>query len=323
MVRSRLRSMPQRQAFTLIELLVVIAIIAVLAALAATGTMRVIEAQNESNTRTAIQTAYSILQKQWAKVVADAKKETPSDAVYALAGSDSQRAQVIWVKVRLMEAFPISYSEINGSFVYQNHPVQGTAYIPAGQRRNMASYSTKLGSITSSNVQAQSSACLVIALSVNRGGAVLDEEKLGPFLKDTDGDSMKELVDGWGTPIAFFRFPTDNAELQKLSPAKAGRAATFKDPLDPDGTLTNSAWLADANTGQIFTTNVHAVYHAGGTEVAYIVPSLVSSGADAKPYPNLGLGLTLDAQSAKSNMGSPTAQSSDNICSFQLKLGGN
>ncbi|MBM4068862.1 MAG: type II secretion system protein [Planctomycetes bacterium] len=305
------------RAFTLVELLVVIAIIGVLAALTVTGVMRVIDAQNESNTRTAIQTAYSILQKHWAKVVADAKKETPSTAALQLAGNDPQRAQVVWVKLRLMEAFPASYDEVRTPPPYQHYPdfASGTPLIPDTQRRNIGTYQRKLGTASSANVQAQSAACLVMALSVNRGGVVLDEEKFGPFLKDSDRDGIPELVDGWGTPIAFFRFPTQYPNLlsasgsQWLNPAKTGRGATFSDPLDPDGLLQNTGSYDYAYfTG---TLKAHAV--ASGS---YIIPALASSGRDGK------LGLNFQSYSAGSDMGlTGDGSADDNLYSFFLNVG--
>lgn len=310
----------RRPGFTLVEMLVVIAIVIVLATLAVTATFRVLYQQEESNTRTGMQAIYPILQKHWQKVVGDAKKEQPSQAVLSMAGvttsSDSTataRAQVIWVKLRLMEAFPISYDEIVTSPLYnQIYTPTGTPYIEAGQRRNIASYQKKLGTTTGQTLRAQSAACLVMALSQNRGGLVLDEEKLGPFLRDSDGDGMKEFVDGWGTPIAFFRFPTaypnllSTAGTNWLNPAQTGRGATFSDPLDPDGLLQNGF------TNQAsFTSLVHPVAAS-----VYITPALASSGPDGN------LGLTITANSAGSTMAvSDAAQANDNVYSFFLKIG--
>src|SRR5262245_26870027 len=94
----------RRPAFTLIELLVVIAIIAVLMALAVTGVFKMIDVQYQNNTETALRKINKIFADQWNKVINDAKKETPSLAALALADGDPKRAQVIWIKLRLMEA---------------------------------------------------------------------------------------------------------------------------------------------------------------------------------------------------------------------------
>src|SRR5262245_17102356 len=105
-----------RSGFTLLELLVVIAIIAILAALTLRGTFQVIESRHVSNTETMMRTVNQTLAKHWAQVEADARKETGiPQLVINLAKNDSglddmERARVIWIKFRLMEAFPISYA---------------------------------------------------------------------------------------------------------------------------------------------------------------------------------------------------------------------
>src|SRR5438552_2338972 len=101
-----------RTAFTLIELLVVIAIIALLSALGGWAMYAMRGAQQKRNTETILRTANKMLQTRWSTVIADAGKETPSPAVTMLAGGDPERAKIIWIKVRLTEAFPMSYAEV-------------------------------------------------------------------------------------------------------------------------------------------------------------------------------------------------------------------
>src|SRR3954447_22448615 len=147
-----------RAGFTLIELLMVIAIIAILIALTVRGTFQVIQGQQVSNTETMMRTVNQTLEKQWAQVIADAKKETGiPDSVRALAGGDEERTRVIWVKFRLMEAFPMSYSEINSNPLYTNN------YIPAGMRKFQAGYLKKLNGKTAANdPSTESIACLLM-----------------------------------------------------------------------------------------------------------------------------------------------------------------
>src|SRR5262249_50240188 len=164
---------------------------------------------------------------------------------------------------RLMEAFPISYAEINPTtyanpidtatyaatkvpipLVYQT-PVGGTEpYIPdrpAAKRRYMATYQKTLaGKTGTGNWQRESSACLLMALSAAKGGAQplgVSQMESGVF-HDTDNDGLKEICDAWGTPMAFFRFPTGNAELEATAP----KAGTSLDQMDSKGTLLNASW---------------------------------------------------------------------------------
>src|SRR5829696_4073493 len=95
-----------RPAFTLIELLVVIAIIGIIMALAGVALFYFVGSQPAMSTQARVDSINEIFQKHWSKVIKDAKKEPPSPQAYALAGGDGPRAQVIWVKARLMEAFP-------------------------------------------------------------------------------------------------------------------------------------------------------------------------------------------------------------------------
>jgi prepilin-type N-terminal cleavage/methylation domain-containing protein len=308
-----------RAGFSLVELLVVVTIIAALVALTATATIRYIDAQNESGTRTTMEALIKILEPQWKKVVDDARKEPNiSPAVIALAGGDMQRARVIWIKMRLMEAFPMNYIEANPlTAPIYNLPSPGAAFIPPGQQKYLKTYQITLGGASSVNLQAQSGACLLMALSINRGGAVINLENMGSFVRDTDADGVNELVDGWGMPFAFFRFPTPlpgpALDMQSAAPAKTGRTALFRDPLDPSGTLLNATWLGSPN-GATFVNLVHAIPPPPPPQSFYIIPVIVSSGSDR----TLGLNINWPPPPLPDmNVLSPAAN--DNLYSFQLQ----
>lgn len=290
----RPRVRPGRPGFTLTELLVVIAIIGVLATLAVTGVMWATRGQQQSNTENAMRTIQKALDAHWAAVVNDAKKETVPDGVHTWAGGNAQRARVVWIKLRLMEAFPTSYSEVSNPYCYSS------GLIPTNKRKYNASYKSALGGLTAANNSAtESSACLLLALSVNRGGVTLAPDSLGSFVQDSDGDGIKELVDGWNSPLAFFRFPTGNSELQGLAPS----TGVYKDPLDPTGLLFN--WTG--GNSATFDSSVHKIKF--GAAACYIVPTVVSAG------PNKSFGLNTDMSISNSN------DADDNIMSFRLKLG--
>src|SRR5262245_2435066 len=139
------RTPSTRGGFTFVELLVVITILATLMGLIVAGIFTTVESQRQSNTEVAMRTAMQTLDKHWKFVVDQASKESPSAAAKVLAGgtppfgddANLQRAQAIWIKLRLMEAFPVCYAEINDPSaggvprVYQNTPFPpNTPWIP-------------------------------------------------------------------------------------------------------------------------------------------------------------------------------------------------
>jgi prepilin-type N-terminal cleavage/methylation domain-containing protein len=305
-----MRPAPERQAFTLIELLVVIAIIAILLSLAAAGAFQIMETSKASNTETILQTVDQLRQQAWAKVLKDAKTETPiSPAVVYFAGNDMKRARVIWMKLRAMEAFPQSYAEIQSPFPYSSPFAGQGPLIPLGQRHYMASYQRAVNSANLSNNKAatQSAACLLMALTqvkVVGTGVTMDQLRTA----DTDGDGLPELVDGWGNPLLFFRFPIGNGGgLQSVNPPPAGnnKAANYRDPLDPDGLLTQAGWQRE-----VFNNNVHLISgYRGPPPTYYTIPVEASSGRNGRPGVDGFLNVT------------NTNDENDNIYSFRVKLG--
>ncbi len=292
-----------RSAFTLIELLIVIAIIAILAGLGAWGVFAMIGTQQRRNTETTIRVVNKLLQDRWTTVIAEARKEAPSPAVVNLAGADptGERAKVIWIKVRLAEAFPVGYAEVSAT----NTTSIVNAYIPANRRKpHFAKYQQLIGSVQPGGA-GESSACLLMAVKALTPGGVAIDDQLKFAVKDTDGDTLAELVDGWGTPLAFFRFPWNNAALQAANPGIASvRGAKYADPVDTGGALINAAWYALPARGIFETDFKHQVKTSAGNAY-YVVPVIVSAG------PNLVMDVGGDLL--------PGPKAADNMFSFELR----
>jgi prepilin-type N-terminal cleavage/methylation domain-containing protein len=314
MQRNSRHTLPRRAAFTLVELLVVIGIIAVILALASGAYFRFTASQPVKNTQARIMSINEILHNHWKKVIDDAKKEEVSKnpTLMLLAGGDVKVAKVIWKYVRLSEAFPMSFGEIN------NPPVYANGLVPPGMQKYNANYKKNLASLVAAkhNAQTEMAACLAMALSVSRLGSQTPLDK--GWLRDTDGDSLDELIDDWGQPLYFFRFPTDNADLQASAPAVAAGAgqAKLRNPLDPEGTLLNATWYntpitwgtqTNVKAGAIFESLFHPIQNSTGT-VNYTIPVIVSSG------PDLILGLSSPGMA-------PGAGAADNIYSYKLHIG--
>jgi len=334
----------RRPAFTLVELIVVIAIIVILIALTAAGYFYFVTSTQGRNTEGTIRTVNKVFQGQWAWVVEQAKKESPSQGVKDAATNTvanvpgcsdpgGERAKALWIKVRLMEAFPIAFSEINNNAA-GNDPVfkflyvdtgNGNPAIPSGQRKYISQYQRAIAINAAVNPATESSACLLMALAVSRGGSSLSPDLLGPAVMDTDQDGIPEIVDGWKKPLAFFRFAWGTGALsgaaggiQGLNPAAAGsKGAKLGDPLDPGGAL--ASW--PTGPGKTTFQNIaHQITNAAGT-ANYVIPVLASIGPDNDMVAGVATpSLPLSSTCATTGL---TAQSTvtepDNIYSFNLR----
>ena len=279
------QSRGNRSAFTLVELLVVIAIIAVLMSLAAWGVIRMIGTQQNNNTEATVRVLNKLLMDRWRAVVEDARKETPSPTALALAGNDPARAQVIWIKVRLMEAFPMSYDEINNPVILNKYIVP-----PLKFKGHFTKYQATAAGKASGGA-GESSACLLMALkTLNSSGPTVDDQ-LRYAIGKTDGiNQIDVLIDSFSRPLAFFRFPCNNMALQATNPAwqaalknQEVRALRFADTTDPDGTLNNPNWyVQNLPLRNAFENDFHTIQMAGLSQAAYIVPVIVSAGKDGK-----------------------------------------
>lgn len=326
-MRDRSRMPCARRAFTLVELLVVVAIIAVLVSLGAWGVFATIGVRQQNNTKGTILVVHKLLQNRWAQVVADAKKETPSPAVVALAGGTSldpngARARVIWAKVRLAEAFPQSYAEL-----HPTNPTIVNNYIPVNRRKpHFAKYQTQLAPLTA-GLPGESSACLLLALKTLGSDGVSVQEQLAYAVALNDNpnyvggipaNQIPCLIDSWGNPLAYVRFPWNNSELQASNPAATAANMVNADPIDVNGMLLNKFWYNWAPAGspptprQVYEAQFHSIGPAplaaglGPPRAFYVNSVVVSAGKDGV----LALGADLSAAGPGAG---------DNIFSFQLR----
>ncbi len=312
MIRTE-RNCPRREGFTLVELLVVIAIIAVLASMVILGVFAMIGNRTKSNTEANVRVLHKMLQTRWAAVIADAKKETPSPAAQSLAAFDLERARAIWIKVRLAEAFPISFSELESDPKKVVNIVN--TYIPANKLKpHFTKYRTTITAYPAVPGPTESSACLLMALRTLQADGLAIDDQMKNAVVDTDGDGIPELIDGWGRPLAFFRFPWNDSALQAANPTAGNSAAgKYSDPTDPFGKLLDnkqpSNWYkttSPVNFRAIFESTFHPIMVTATNNAYYTTPVIASAGKDGLMMLN-------------GDLSSTGTGSADNILSFQLR----
>jgi prepilin-type N-terminal cleavage/methylation domain-containing protein len=314
----------RRRGFTLIEMLLVIAIIVILVSLTGAAYFYWIGGQQQRNTEYGLSQIKKVFNEHWAYVWEQSKKETPSAAIMSLAGGDTRRAQVLWAKARLIEAFPTSFNEIASCPMYQNIPGYGVPIpLVAAQttqaRKYNSSYQKSL-KLPGVNAATEGGACLLLALSASRGGNRLSPDTIAAFTADTDGDNNLELIDGYRTALGFSRFAWNNAALVNIAsglfPAGSSQRR-FADPQDPTGTLLSPSWyyvnpnstpLVESNAAQSVEKYFgFQISPDNGASANYVIPVLVSAG------PNMQFGLNADLSIANAT------DEADNTYSFNLR----
>jgi prepilin-type N-terminal cleavage/methylation domain-containing protein len=326
MIFAKSRRHHHRPGFTLVELMVVVAIIGVLVTLVTSAAMQVISYQRNSTTEATITTLASLLDQQWRAVIDQANKETIPASVMNMAGNDVRRARVIWTKLRLKQEFPMNFTEALNPFMTPNG-----SYLSASDLPPRSAYVSALRGIPASTDPqvwpTESSACLLLALQQGRRGISLSEDSLSVSALASRGPGLRQLVDGWGMPLYFYRWPTLNDDLDRSSPSGPYNPADgrSRDPLDPEGLLLDPNWNNKNNQGVAwFERYCHLVHDPHSLVYKprsfYAVPVIASAGRD------LALGMQrithpLLPDPMQVDITNPTP-SSDNIYSYRLRLGG-
>src|SRR5262249_20427054 len=261
---------------------------------------------SQKNTETMLRKLHDGTQQQWSEACKQFRTGQAPGSAVTLAGVDptGKRAQVIWLKLQLRREFPMSYAEI-----IRPSAVNGVDLVTPADLPPISSYVRALNGRTAAiDPKTESAACLLIALQnhPHKGMKFNAEESLGASaIKDTDGDGVPEIVDGWGRPITFFRWGTGNAELNATNTTARGNFD--RDTEDPDRALMDGSWNVSTNPYVgTFEQLCHRVEVNGTRQSFFTIPVIVSPGKDG----NLGLAADM----------SPLGKDAeDNIYSFKVR----
>jgi prepilin-type N-terminal cleavage/methylation domain-containing protein len=210
---------PARRAFTLVELMTVLVIVALLSSLTLAGLATARQRGKIDKTRSTIRKLHEIVVPHYESYV---RRRVPSA---------NPTARLRAIRTLVMREMPDSWGDVfsttpqavinsaNIDAYLKTGPV--LAYAAAKQAAGMHPNFSRYGS----------SECLYMIVS--RGGT--EPDVMGQFradeIGDIDGDGAPEFQDGWGRPIAFFRWAT--GYVGDLSSVQVDDPVNRHDPFDP------------------------------------------------------------------------------------------
>ena len=206
----------RRLAFTMVELLVVMLLLSILGGLVANAMFGAMELARVSRTRAQIARLDTLVRELYASYL-DRRVPVPIVAGRAAAAKD----RVDLLREFLRMELPDRKTDVTDPKVKLPHdPALWLAYRSAVDRAT-SNWTDKY----------QGAECLymIIAMATDRNRKALEffrDSEIG----DVDSDGMREILDAWGTPIRFLRWPAGfESEIQNRDPNE------FPDPFDPMG----------------------------------------------------------------------------------------
>lgn len=302
-----------RRGFTLVELLMVIVIIAILSALLVVASMSIIGGSREAATKATLSKINTMLKERMAAFEIHLGNLIAGN-IHNTLGAPDERTAKIWLRKReFKKYFPQTWSEATEIATSAGIAPQATP------------------STTDIEKAAEPGEVLYLMLvqtTVTGQGEIGKDAFLTSELSDKDNDTRMEIVDSWGTPLWFFRWPcrlikpnvstsspgdfpgpNDLAAARTQIPALTtivSDPAINNDPDDPLGLHVNI-------------TNFTSEYHLPKT---YHTPLVVSAGVDTLFGLEIPVDSNIDSKQAKPIAGK-TEELYDNLTNLNALAGGN
>ncbi len=224
-----------RAAFTLTELLIVIAIIGIMTGLGLSALAGATELAREQRTRSIIAKLDQLVMERYESY---RTRAVPIRIPPGTAPQFASRARLNALRDLMRLELPDRKSDVTDPPCYYN-PLVGTAqmqqpslwrsYRRQAQRNCGASWATNW------TATSQGAECLYLIVSTMHDG---DKNALDFFssdeIGDFDEDGMKEILDGWGRPVEFLRWPAGYTIEQPGDDWQWGGGSNDPTAFDPD-----------------------------------------------------------------------------------------
>lgn len=168
---------------------------------------------------------------------------------------NATRAQLIAKIERFRTEFPQEFGDfLRDSFTTNNDmPAIRQRYIQyfnENYRFGQPDNRHEMNEYGPEGVRTESAECLYMILKLNqREGMSSPVDELSRFVKDTDNDGLPEIVDAWGVPLRFYRWPVDLISYYEfISPTGLGLVIHMPNALDPEGLLYSTPWFDQPST---------------------------------------------------------------------------
>ncbi len=216
---------PARRAFTLVELMVVIMIIVILSSLTLAGLAGVRQRAREDKTKSTIRKIDAVIRPMY-----DSYRTRRVQVPAGLAPPVAAMEKLVRLRRLMVFEMPDSWSDVPTPAEFANTDPNSIFGGQPGLRTAAVRSYTFTKAMASPSEMSGSAECLHMILST--GGFEPDAlEFFRPDeIGDIDKDGVPEFWDGWGRPIAFFRWApgfSDYSLVQQADPLNA------HDPLDP------------------------------------------------------------------------------------------
>lgn len=229
----RIRETATRRAFTVIELMVVISIIALLAAMAASALSNAAEQARAQRTRAIVNKIDQLIMEKWdsyrTRAVPYAQGAHPRASA-----SNRLNAMRELQRLELPDRKTDLVNDDTGNTMETAAYSQAVPSVARGYFRKANSWTG--GNLNNWDTANQGAECLYLILSSMRDGDKSALEFFTPSeIGDVDGDGMPEILDAWGNPITFIRWPAGYTRESAVGPltSQTSDHTLAPDPFDP------------------------------------------------------------------------------------------